>query len=73
MDIDESLIRSRGIDFSKADVRVSKLSNTRHDIYISGVSSSLMTVAGMQTHFEIYDSNGNKIAEQDTNKIRDLN
>lgn len=69
LDIDESLIRSRGIDFSKADVRVSKLSNTRHDIYISGVSSSLMTVAGMQTHFEIYDSNGNKIAEQDTNKI----
>jgi hypothetical protein len=64
-DIDEQMLRTKGVDFSNAELGVSR--TARYDTcYLKGVSSIALRQANMTAHFKAVDQNGNTLAEADS-------
>ncbi|MBW2031740.1 MAG: hypothetical protein JRJ31_22025, partial [Deltaproteobacteria bacterium] len=62
-DIDESIIKARGVDLSKAEIRIMRLTASKQIAYLSGVSSFLLKAAKLQTTFQVFNEAKDKVGE----------
>jgi len=64
-DIDEGMIKSKGMDLSKAEIRFSKTS-WYHQFYLGGVSSTSLRLANLNVHFQAVNSDDEVFKEADS-------